>query len=70
MLSSRSDERKEEKLKERLEKETLYVLSHLEMQNNNIDLIFGRNGNERLNACLAELQRLETKMHERLFVWE
>ncbi len=55
MLNTRSDERKEEKLKERLEKETLYVLSHLEMQNNNIDLIFCRNGNERLNACLAEL---------------
>jgi len=55
VLNTRSDERKEEKLKERLEKETLYVLSHLEMQNNNIDLIFCRNGNERLNACLAEL---------------
>ena len=53
-----------------MEKETLYVLSQLEMQNAQIDLIFQQSGIERLNACLAELERLKDKKYERLLVWE
>ena len=57
-------------LKDRLEKETLYVLSHLVLQNTNIDLIFMVSGYERMNACLAELQQMQSAKHEQLFVWE
>lgn len=53
-----------------MEKETLYVLSQLELQNTQIDLIFQQNGTERLNACLTELERLKDKKYERLLVWE
>jgi|LauGreDrversion4_2_1035121.scaffolds.fasta_scaffold471932_3 hypothetical protein len=53
---------------DKLEKQTLYVLSHLELQNLNRDLIFSKDGIERLNACLTELRRLGP--HEKLFVWE
>ena len=54
----------------RLEQETLYVLSHLCLQNDNVDLIFTNSGIERLNACLAELERCREQRHEQLFVWE
>ena len=60
----------ESKLHERIQKETLYVLSHLELQNQNPDLIFTPDGQERLNACTSELIRIKGKMYERLFVWE
>ncbi len=40
------------------------------MQNQNIDLIFSKNGQERLNACLSEIERLSAKKYEKLFVWE
>jgi hypothetical protein len=53
---------------DKLEKQTLYVLSHLELQNLNRDLIFSTDGIERLNACLTELRSLGP--HEKLFVWE
>jgi hypothetical protein len=55
-------------LVDRVEKQSLYALSHLELQNLNKDLLFSRNGQERLNACLNEFRK--TKPHERLFVWE
>ena len=57
-------------LGEKLERETLYVLSHLELQNQNADLIYIQNGQERLNACVKELQKMKNIKHERLFVWE
>jgi hypothetical protein len=53
---------------ERVERQSLFVLSHLELQNTNRDLIFSTYGMERLNACLAEMKGV--KQHERLFVWE
>ena len=55
-------------LSDRLERQTLYVLSHLEMQNSNKQLIFSYDGVERLNACIQELDK--AKPHQKLFVWE
>ena len=55
-------------LMDRVERQSLFVLSHLELQNQNRDLIFSKTGVERLNACLSEFARV--KQHERLFVWE
>jgi len=40
------------------------------MQNQNIELIFSTNGQERLNACMTEIDRLTGKKYEKLFVWE
>merc|ERR1719263_703775 len=57
-------------LGEKLERETLYVLSHLELQNQNADLIYIQSGQERMNACVKELQKMKNFKHERLFVWE
>lgn len=59
-----------EHLKDRLEMETLYVLSHLVLQNQDNDLIFSVSGKERLNACLAELKKMQESRHLQLFVWE
>ncbi len=53
---------------ERAERQSLFVLSNLEFQNANRDLIYQKDSLERLNACLQEIQR--TKQHQRLFVWE
>lgn len=44
------------------------MLSHLELQNTNRDLIFSQDGLERLNACLTELRN--ARPHMKLFVWE
>lgn len=44
------------------------MLSHLELQNQNRDLIFSQSGAERLNACLTELR--QARPHIKLFVWE
>ena len=46
------------------------MLSQLEMQNQNVELIFSNNGQERMNACLSEIDRLSGKKYEKLFVWE
>ncbi|TNV84991.1 hypothetical protein FGO68_gene7201 [Halteria grandinella] len=57
-----------EALTQKLERQSIYVLSHLELQNSNKDLIFSTNGVERLNACLTELRN--SRPHMKLFVWE
>ena len=51
-----------------MEAMTLYVLSHLELQNSHKELIFGEDGLERLNACVQELKSV--RPFQKLFVWE
>ncbi|CDW81774.1 zinc finger (c3hc4-type ring finger) family protein [Stylonychia lemnae] len=53
---------------ERAERQTLFVMSNLEFQNNHRELIFSNDPIERLNACIQEIQK--TQLHRRLFVWE
>ena len=51
-----------------MEKHSLYILSQL--PNLPEDLIFSRNGQERVNACLAEIQKHKNKNFVKLFSWE
>jgi hypothetical protein len=51
-----------------VERASLYVLSHLELQNTSRDLLFSTDGLERMNACLSQLRN--PRPHEKLFVWE
>eukprot|EP00347_Sterkiella_histriomuscorum_P014351 403361204 len=53
---------------QRVERQTLYVLSHLELQNQHKELIFTSDPQERINAIINDLQNV--RMHHKLFVWE